>query len=1219
MKLGLGIAVALGALATAPAWAGDEVLSGPAPAWVVQHPARASAPPEADLPLEILQLDNQVHAEGNTVTRYSKVLVKFLNAQGLSAGNLSYSWEPQTDDLTVHKVLIHRGDQTIDVLASGQTFTVLRREQNLEQATLTGTLTANLFPEGLQVGDVLETQTTRSTTNPVTGAHAEEILGPFNFPAAQIDASIEWSKDKPMRLAATGDLPQWKRGHNGGFEIASMTLENVQPLIPPRNAPGRFGVIRMAEATDYRSWAEVADTFVPLYDKASQIPADGALRAELEKIRATSKDPVKRAEDALQLVESRTRYVALVMGTGGLIPADVTQTWARRFGDCKAKTALLLGLLRELGIEAEPVIVNTDLGDAINDRLPAVSLFNHILVRATIAGRTYWLDGTRTGDTSLARLTTPDFGWGLPIHKGSATLVHIQPQPLDRPDSELTIQLDATKGIRGDVPATLELLLRGDKALGTSQSLASLAGSARDQALKEYWHGEYDFITADKVGMAFDDKTGELHLTMQGTAKMEWKGGWFETDAMGVGYKPDFTRAAGTGHDAPFSVGYPYFEKARETILLPPGFGDKPMSDKSEVDETVAGVEYHRHASMTGNRFVIERTERSLVPEIPYKDALAAEPRLRDLNDRRIYLRIPSGYRATTADLAVLKGSTSDDVAELVQQGRDLWSGGKMDDAINRFTKATEVDPQNADGWANLGFSKAWQGKTAEARAALDKAAAIQPANVVLINGRGVLAEIDRDYKAAIALYDRVLALDADNPFAMAHRAMARMSDGQQAEALAEADEGLRRHPDIIELYNVRIYAAMQKGDRAEAIAAVDRMMAANPGNAQAIAVAGTMYRQLGEAGKASVLDHKDAPSGGDTALGLLSKSQARDPSDVKGRLADLSEAIRLEPDSVPALTARASLYSSQGRAQEALADNAAAIAQSPKAATLYLQKANILHAAGRDAETLAVAEALVAALPGEAYAHVAAGKIYSALGKNQDASVEVEKAIAIKPEAYLYLNRAAIRPFDDVDAKLGDVEKALEMTPDFVEALYMKADLLNQKKRYAEAAGIFTQMLKKNPDNSSMLNARGIALWRAGQHEQAERDFQAARDRASSAMQFNSLCYPKAVAGVALDRALAECDEALRLLPDFAPVLDSRATVYLQMGRYRDAKAEYDRVLDKMPGTSTSLLGRAIARFRLGDVAGAKADAAAARKLDKDAIRGFQSVGVAVPPELVS
>ena len=80
---------------------------------------------------------------------------------------------------------------------------------------------------------------------------------------------------------------------------------------------------------------------------------------------------------ALQLVEGRVRYVALLMGQGGYVPADAETTWSRRFGDCKAKTALLLGILHSLGIEAEPILVQSKFGDAIAERLPLISYFDH--------------------------------------------------------------------------------------------------------------------------------------------------------------------------------------------------------------------------------------------------------------------------------------------------------------------------------------------------------------------------------------------------------------------------------------------------------------------------------------------------------------------------------------------------------------------------------------------------------------------------------------------------------------------------------------------------------------------------------------------------------------------------------------------------------------------------------------------------------------------------
>ena len=65
---------------------------------------------------------------------------------------------------------------------------------------------------------------------------------------------------------------------------------------------------------------------------------------------------------ALALVQDQVRYVFLGMNEGALVPADAEETWTRRFGDCKGKSALLVALLRALDIDAEPVAVNALAG-----------------------------------------------------------------------------------------------------------------------------------------------------------------------------------------------------------------------------------------------------------------------------------------------------------------------------------------------------------------------------------------------------------------------------------------------------------------------------------------------------------------------------------------------------------------------------------------------------------------------------------------------------------------------------------------------------------------------------------------------------------------------------------------------------------------------------------------------------------------------------------------
>src|SRR5207237_3849325 len=136
----------------------------------------------------------------------------------------------------------------------------------------------------------------------------------------------------------------------------------------------------------------------PLYEKASEIAPTSPIKAEADAIAARTKDPKARAFAALQLVEDKTRYFFLGMGDGGYVPANAEDTWARRFGDCKAKTALLLALLKNLGLDAEPVLVNLGGGDGLDELPPALANFNHVIVRVKINGQSYWLDGTRTDD-----------------------------------------------------------------------------------------------------------------------------------------------------------------------------------------------------------------------------------------------------------------------------------------------------------------------------------------------------------------------------------------------------------------------------------------------------------------------------------------------------------------------------------------------------------------------------------------------------------------------------------------------------------------------------------------------------------------------------------------------------------------------------------------------------------------------------------------------------
>ena len=95
-----------------------------------------------------------------------------------------------------------------------------------------------------------------------------------------------------------------------------------------------------------------------------------------------------------------------------------------------------------------------------------------------------------------------------------------------------------------------------------------------------------------------------------------------------------------------------------------------------------------------------------------------------------------------------------------------------------------------------------------------------------------------------------------------------------------------------------------------------------------------------------------------------------------------------------------------------------------------------------------------------------------------------------------------------------------------------------------------------------------------------------------------NNRCFARAVIKVDLDKALDDCDQAIKLKPSNAPLLDSRAFVLYQQGKFQDALQAYNAALAVNDKLAPSLLMRGYTKGKLGDAAGKDADIAAAAKI---------------------
>lgn len=893
------------------------VAIGPAPSWIKPVQLSTIAPTGSDqAAVRILLQDQQVDLQPSRMTTYSASMMKLQTVQGLAAGTIAFAWNPDTDTPTVHRLQIHRGEKVIDVLAD-QRFTIVRRESNLENAMLDGVLTATLQPEGLQVGDIIDFAISIVHSDPAIGQHVEGIGGGWNgLPIGRAHLSVRWPSDISVRLQTTTGLPTLKVQRKGGLSGVELTLDDLPPLPAPKDAPARYGLMRVVELSDFASWADLAKLMAPLYEKAAILPPDGALAKEIANIAAQSPDPKTRAQAALTLVQDRIRYVFLGMNDGGLVPADAETTWQRRFGDCKGKTVLLLSLLKALGIEAQPVVVNIAGGDGIDERLPMVALFNHVLVRATIAGKTYWLDGTRTGDTSLDLIKTPDFRWGLPLTP-DATLVRMDAPPPSQPQTETAVHIDARGGITLAAPMHVVTILRDDAAVAMNQQLANLPPDALDRGLKGYWRNRYDFVTVKTTSVEFNAAKREERLVMDGDAKMDWNNGWYESDGVNVGYKADFTRDPGPNRDAPFAVAFPYSTRTTEVVQLPSGHFT--LSKGEPIDTTVGGIAYHRTASLTDGLFSVEEDEHSVVREFPADQADAAQAQLRALDDKTVFIGKPDQYVPTEREMAAMMKETPTTADGFVDRGNDLLNRARIDEAITDFTSAIARDPKNVVAYADRGFAYIAQRKYDLAEQDFSAAEKLSPDNAVMWRGRGSLRDQLGDAKGAVEAYSKSLAVDANSTFALGRRAVDYHEIGDDSHAQADADAAIRIAPDYLSLYLLRANIAREQGRDEDALKQAALIVGAAPQMAWAHAIAARI--------QAAYHHWDDSAREFDAALKIqydpqiyINRSLSRPVEDFAARQADLDNAKSHLP-------LNAALSSAQAKLQEDRKDYPGAVA----------------------------------------------------------------------------------------------------------------------------------------------------------------------------------------------------------------------------------------------------------------------------------------------------
>lgn len=878
------------------AHAGDKPLYQPAPAWVTPAPAPDAAKLTDADPAQVLN-DQQQRVSGGQVWAYNDQATRIVSPQMMTQlGTVQLPWQPEEGDLIVHKAEIIRGGEHIDLLAGGPGFQVLRREEQLEQLQINGTLTATMTVQGLRVGDVLHLAYSVTSRDKALGGNAQTFVPLIAAPArvGYARARVSWPSGAPLRWRSYADGAEPKVTKRDGFDEIEVTLPLAKPAELPGDAPMRFRKPPMLEATSFADWKSVSAALGPLYGTDGLIAPGSPLAAEVDKIKAKSADPRERTALALRLVQDEIRYLFEGMNGGNYVPQKPADTWTRRYGDCKAKTLLLLALLHALGVEAEPVAANSTMGDMVAQRLPSAGAFDHVLVRATIGGKSLWLDGTSSG-TRLADLDdTPPFRNVLPLRPAGAELMPLPMHAPARAMMETSIEFDQRAGLSLPTPFTMSVTMRGQMA----EAIRAMSSQASKEQLKDMGQGMVSGVLGDALvvdrKLSYDPETATATATVTGIVGSPWElserryRAQLDRTISSADFSPDRARPA--WKDIPVATTpFPLSAVMRVRVRLPDQGKGFTLDGDQTLPARIGGIPMTRKVTIANGEVVLEDVLSSDAAEVAPAEVPAVRAQVALAKTRLLEMLAPTDYPARWQ--IVSRAGKAGFPAIM-----DVYAKGVADAA-----------PDETLGYTN--------------RAAF-------------------LAGI-WDWKGAAADYDKAIAIEPTVDLYLS-RARMRLAMRDDKGARADAEAALALDPGALGAINLLASLRFRAGETDAALAMIDERIAAGGKSKQGFVT--EKAELLGEAGRAEegvkLIDDEIRVTPGNEML-LNSRCWLKGTRNIllDTALKDCTRAIEIAENPASIYDSRAMVYFRMGKMEEALADLDAALEVSPmQGASLFLR-----------------------------------------------------------------------------------------------------------------------------------------------------------------------------------------------------------------------------------------------------------------------------------------
>ena len=486
----VSILPAVGQQQTDPQSSGSsEVRITPEPDWVDSsswdRDAVGRKRKDLDGDVHYLLFDRQENASLNPQSRYRRVVYRFLTESGVQENSqISVTFDPEYETLEFHRLTVHRDGKALDRLGS-QKIKTLQREEDLHRHLYDGRLSAVIILEDIRVGDVLEYSFTRRGANPIFGGRfMSSFSSQWSIRVDKTRYRLLWPADRKLHVKSHvfGVSPDITK--TDGIEEYQWEVEGDSPVVSDDDPPSWFDLWGWVQLTEFGSWEEVADWAVGIYEIDEGLPAE--LTPVIEEIMSLKSDE-DRALKAVRYVQDQIRYLGVEVGANSHKPYPVKTILSRRFGDCKDKTTLLCAMLRNLGFDAYPALVNTNEKGTVAEWLPTARAFDHVVVQLRMGDKTIWIDPTiRLQGGSLDELYFPRYEKTLIVSPGSRALVDIKRNGQGISSQEILERFDF-QDYEGSGILRVKTIFRGREADSMRRRLAeSSIASLKKQYMNFY-------------------------------------------------------------------------------------------------------------------------------------------------------------------------------------------------------------------------------------------------------------------------------------------------------------------------------------------------------------------------------------------------------------------------------------------------------------------------------------------------------------------------------------------------------------------------------------------------------------------------------------------------------------------------------------------------------------------------------------------------------------